>query len=76
MSGNDTPPGIDLTDMHERLLGARAAILHARDQSADARRPIELDQASVGRLSRMDAIQGQAMALAADQSRTATLARI
>jgi DnaK suppressor protein len=32
------------------------------DASRDARRPVTLDQQSVGRLSRMDALQGQAMA--------------
>lgn len=36
--------------------------------SAD-RRPVELDQGSVGRLSRMDAMQGQAMATAVDHRR-------
>lgn len=76
MTSKDIPPGIDLAEMRDRLLAARADIVCAREQSADARRPVELDQASVGRLSRMDAIQGQAMALAAEQNRAVTLARI
>lgn len=33
------------------------------------RRPVELDQQSVGRLSRMDAMQGQALAQEADRRR-------
>lgn len=33
------------------------------------RRPVELDQQSVGRLSRMDAMQGQAVAQEADRRR-------
>jgi DnaK suppressor protein len=37
---------------------------------------VELDQTSVGRLSRMDAIQVQAMALAAQQRRLDAIARI
>ncbi|BBK39028.1 molecular chaperone DnaK [Allostella sp. ATCC 35155] len=37
--------------------------------SAESRRPVELDQQSVGRLSRMDAMQVQAMAQAAEQRR-------
>ena len=51
--------------------------------SSDSRRPVELDQQSVGRLSRMDALQVQAMAQASEQRRnierqriTATLQRI
>ncbi len=34
------------------------------------RRPVELDQQSVGRLSRMDAMQGQAMAAALEARRS------
>lgn len=37
--------------------------------SEGSRRPVELDQNSVGRLSRMDAIQQQAMAVAAQGRR-------
>ncbi|QIG80044.1 TraR/DksA family transcriptional regulator [Stakelama tenebrarum] len=40
------------------------------------RAPVPLDQESVGRLSRMDAMQVQAMALAADRRRQAERARI
>lgn len=35
------------------------------------RAPVELDQQSVGRLSRVDALQGQALAQASDQRRQA-----
>ncbi|MFN3711802.1 MAG: TraR/DksA family transcriptional regulator [Alishewanella aestuarii] len=41
----------------------------ASGDTAEARRPVELDQQSVGRLSRMDAMQHQAMASAADVRR-------
>ncbi|MEO1019762.1 MAG: TraR/DksA family transcriptional regulator [Pseudomonadota bacterium] len=37
--------------------------------SEDSRKPVELDQSSIGRLSRMDAMQQQAMALAAERRR-------
>lgn len=43
-----------------------------RQQSAatdEDRRPVELDQQSVGRLSRIDALQAQAMAQAVEQRR-------
>jgi DnaK suppressor protein len=42
--------------------------------SKDARAPVELDQQSVGRLSRMDAMQQQSMDLAREDRRRARLA--
>lgn len=59
-----------------RLREARAAIISMRDESAGARAAVELDQTSVGRLSRMDAIQAQSMALATERRRAAELLRI
>lgn len=44
--------------------------------SKEARAAVELDQTKVGRLSRMDALQGQQMALAADRRRTLELQNI
>ena len=44
--------------------------------TAEDRKPVELDQQSVGRLARMDAMQVQAMAKAADRRRQARGARI
>ncbi len=41
----------------------------ASEQTAAHRKPVELDQQSVGRLSRMDAIQQQAMATAQENRR-------
>ncbi|HUG60637.1 MAG TPA: TraR/DksA C4-type zinc finger protein [Methylomirabilota bacterium] len=46
------------------------------DRSAESRAVVALDQQSVGRLSRMDAIQQQAMAQAAARNRKTELARI
>lgn len=60
-----------------RVLEDRLAELDALDASTkDARAPVTLDQQSVGRLSRMDAMQGQAMALATEQRRKAERQRI
>ncbi len=42
----------------------------------EAARPVELDQTSVGRLSRMDAMQAQAMAQETERRRHAEHARI
>ncbi|TCM87563.1 TraR/DksA family transcriptional regulator [Rhodovulum steppense] len=39
--------------------------------TGEARRPVQLDQASVGRLSRMDAMQQQSMAAAQEARRQA-----
>ena len=44
------------------------------DAGRKARAPVELDQQSVGRLSRMDAIQQQSMDLAREERRRARLA--
>lgn len=60
----------------ERLLAERADLDRLSAASADGRRPVELDQASVGRLSRIDAMQGQAMAQATEQRRAQRRSRI
>ncbi len=70
------PPGLDVAAMRRRLLAERAALLGASAATADTRDPVELDQTSVGRLSRMDAMQQQAMALAIERRRAIALARI
>ena len=44
--------------------------------SAESRKPVTLDQQSVGRLSRMDALQMQAMAVASDRRRQVRLQQI
>ena len=59
-----------------RLLELRAALLAEEQASAAWRAPVELDQQSVGRLSRMDAMQQQAMANAEGSRRRADIARI
>jgi DnaK suppressor protein len=51
-------------------------LLALRDTSSKDREAVELDQQSVGRLSRMDALQAQQMALAADRQRQVQISRI
>lgn len=58
-----------MTALREQLLAQERA-------SQTARATVELDQQSVGRLSRMDAIQQQAMAEAESRRRKADLSRI
>jgi DnaK suppressor protein len=67
---------MDETDARERLIRRRAELDEEDRISAADRAPVKLDQDSVGRLSRMDAMQVQAMALAAQRRRVAERARI
>ena len=59
-----------------RLSCRREEIESLAECSTDQRKPVELDQTRVGRLSRMDALQDQAMALETDRRRNAELDRI
>lgn len=62
--------------MRDKLLKLRAE-LEAADETAEGSAAIvELDQSKVGRLSRMDAMQAQAMAKASSQRRDEMLQRI
>lgn len=62
------------SERYRRLVEDEIADLEAlRRQSADDRAPVALDQQSVGRLARMDAMQVQAMLLAAERRRSARL---
>ena len=67
---------INVKNYNTRLEDLRDDLRVLRDVAADSREPVELDQSRVGRLSRMDALQGQAMALETERRRTAELARI
>ena len=56
---------------YQSLLEARLIEIQAQESTnADSRDTVVLDQTSVGRLSRMDAMQQQAMAKATRQNRT------
>jgi DnaK suppressor protein len=68
--------GADLETRRRQLLALRDQLL-ADDAAAEADlAPVTLDQESVGRLSRIDAMQVQAMALAAQRHRQAERNRI
>lgn len=63
--------------MARRRLLERQAQIAEQDRISEAdRAPVALDQDSVGRLSRIDAMQLQAMALAAQRRRAAEKERI
>lgn len=65
-----------LEHFRQLLEAQRQALLETRDSARDSAKPVTLDQASVGRLSRMDAMQGQAMAVEAQRRREIQLQRI
>ena len=62
--------------LYDQLLERREALRQLLIESADATRTVELDQSRQGRLSRMDALQGQEMAKATRARREHELARI
>ncbi len=65
-----------LQHYRERLTKLRQETLDEAERVADDSAPVELDQSRVGRLSRMDAMQQQAMAKAQKQRRELQLKRI
>ncbi len=58
------------------LSARREELLNLSEMSAEARDTVELDQTTVGRLSRMDSLQQQAMAEATERQRMAEITRI
>jgi len=72
----DDRPERDPATIRAALERERAELLAASETSAAERQPVVLDQQSVGRLSRMDAMQVQAMAQAVEARRKGRLSRI
>jgi len=68
-------PPTDLDDFRKRLLALKQELEEAT-MDDDGSAPVELDQSRVGRLSRMDAMQGQAMSVEMKRRRKATLTEI
>lgn len=62
---------VDLDEFKERIQKKLEEIENLAASSQEAARPVELDQTRQGRLSRMDAMQGQAMAKASEARRQA-----
>ena len=60
----------------QQLLERRQLLLDLQQTGGDAARTVELDQTSVGRLSRMDALQGQAMSKERERRRDVELQKI
>ena len=60
----------------KQLLALQKLLIEDNKKGEDATQIVELDQSSVGRLSRMDAMQGQAMAQENTRRRSAKLIQI
>lgn len=67
---------LDLPRFRDKLIDRRRELTEQERSSAADRAPVTLDQESVGRLSRIDAMQVQAMALAQQRRRQNELAAI
>ncbi|MFP5382242.1 MAG: TraR/DksA family transcriptional regulator [Gammaproteobacteria bacterium] len=65
-----------LEQLRRQLLRLKTELEAMEETSSEATRPVELDQASVGRLSRMDAMRAQHMALEVGRRREVQLSRI
>lgn len=72
----DAALDLDLDDVRRRLSAERAKLLASSEETVADRHAVEVDQPSVGRLSRMDALQGQAMAMATEERRQARIRAI
>ena len=70
---NESP---DPMQFRQRLLDKKKAILLENEIGASGATTVALDQTSVGRVSRIDALQAQAMSLAAQVRRVVELRRI
>ena len=67
---------LDLAVLREKLLARREELLAEDAMSAEGRAPVTLEQDSVGRLSRIDAMQLQEMGLAQARRRKSERAAI
>lgn len=67
---------LDTDYFRELLLQQQQELTDAEQEAAEATRTVSLDQSSVGRLSRMDAMQSQQMALETNRRRKLQLTRI
>lgn len=67
---------IDIKSLKAKLLSERKALVNDAKASEKSRQAVTLDQSSVGRLSRMDALQIQAMQVETERRRAVEITRI
>lgn len=66
----------EIEQFKQRLIELKTEVATLSQTSKDAAKPVQLDQASVGRLSRMDAMQAQQMAMETDRRRDTQLTAV
>jgi len=66
----------DEAEIRARLIALRDEVEELSSLAKDNRKPVKLDQQSVGRLSRMDSLQVQAMDMAQEQVRRRQIVKI
>lgn len=66
----------DNAAIEQKLKERRQALVELAQSAAEVRGPVELDQTTQGRLSRMDAMQVQAMAQETERRRQLEISRI
>ena len=71
-----TPKTPENRSAKDRLIRLRAELVEIAQTAAEGRSPVELDQTKVGRLSRMDALQDQAMQVEVENRRQQEIQRI
>lgn len=74
--GAGVPEDTEFEKFRQRLHHLQQELRDVKESSAAAAGVVELDQTRVGRLSRMDALQGQAMSQEQDRRRELELRRI
>lgn len=67
---------MDMKNFKQKLLALESELTHLKSTNKNASDIVELDQAAVGRLSRMDALQAQAMAQETNRRNELELTRI
>jgi DnaK suppressor protein len=67
---------MDVKSAKRRLLALQEELASLSEAAKGNRKPVALDQQSIGRLSRMDSLQVQAMDQAAEQRRRRDMLRI
>ncbi|WP_280540058.1 TraR/DksA family transcriptional regulator [Chromohalobacter sp. 11-W] len=66
-------PDLDMATVRQQLEEKRQRLIEESQETAHSREVVELDQTANGRLTRMDAMQSQAMAKATQQRREASI---
>ena len=67
---------MQIDSFRQKLLQLQSELMNLSNTSDDAAKPVELDQAAVGRLTRMDAMRAQGIAIETKERRKHQLLRI